>query len=138
MNVEKSSFYVDERKRILEPEIFNSKAEEVAKKIRGVTKTQIRRVFDELKRLKRKVEKTNSEEEFRRILPYILMERSRIAYTVTRAKKNAKKEDIESYNELKRLFDHNLTINNIKSQKDYINFCDFMEAIVAFHYEISK
>jgi len=36
---------------------------------------------------------------------------------------------------LKAIFDKYLNPENIKDKDDYTVFCDFMEAIVGFHYE---
>ncbi|KYC48405.1 MAG: hypothetical protein AMQ22_01874 [Candidatus Methanofastidiosum methylothiophilum] len=130
----KQTFYVDQNKRIIDPELFNKRAEEAAEKMALVSTTQMRRVFDELKRLKRRVERIETEEEFKKILPYILMERSKIVYTVARARDREKSKS-KFYEELKNLFENYLNTDQIIRKEDYINFCDFMEAIVSFHYE---
>ncbi|HOV38152.1 MAG TPA: type III-A CRISPR-associated protein Csm2, partial [Spirochaetales bacterium] len=109
-----------------------------AEAIKMVSKNQVRRIYDELKRLKRRVDQTNTKEDFDKIFPYILLEKSKIAYTIARAKKNINRKEaqkITSYDKLKAIFDKYLNPENIKDKDDYTVFCDFMEAIVGFHYE---
>ena len=133
-----SDFYENEEKKIIHRELFNKTAMECAQDIKMVSKTQIRRIYDELKRLKRRVDQTNTKEDFDKIFPYILLEKSKIAYTIARAKKNINRKEaqkITSYDKLKAIFDKYLNPENIKDKDDYTVFCDFMEAIVGFHYE---
>ena len=135
-----SDLYEDVGKRIIHKDLFDERAKTYATSIKKVSPTQIRRIYDELKRLKRKVEKikneegNNSEQEFRKLLPYLFMEKSKIAYTIARAKKNKRREDAESYDNLKKIIDIFITKQNIQTKEDYIVFCDLMEAILGFHY----
>ncbi|HOV39214.1 MAG TPA: hypothetical protein PLG79_10855, partial [Spirochaetales bacterium] len=59
-----SDFYENEEKKIIHRELFNKTAMECAQDIKMVSKTQIRRIYDELKRLKRRVDQTNTKEDF--------------------------------------------------------------------------
>ncbi|MCX7786410.1 MAG: type III-A CRISPR-associated protein Csm2 [Spirochaetes bacterium] len=130
-----SDLYENLEKRIVKKDLLDKIARDHAKEIEKVTRTQMRRIYDELKRLKRKVEQTKNEEDFKRLLPYIFMEKSKIAYTVARAKKNKKREEGDSYDNLKKIIEKYITTTNIKQKEDYIVFCDLIEAIIGFHYE---
>ena len=129
-----SDLYENVEKRIVRKDLLDTVAKKHAEEIQKVSKTQMRRIYDELKRLKRKVERAD-EQEFTKLLPYIFMEKSKIAYTVARAKKNKKKEDGDSYENLKKIIEKYITTGNIKQKGDYLVFCDLMEAIIGFHYE---
>jgi len=68
-----SDFYENEEKKIIHRELFNKTAMQWAEAIKMVSKNQVRRIYDELKRLKRRVDQTNTKEDFDKIFPYILL-----------------------------------------------------------------
>src|SRR5574344_2311262 len=90
------SFYKDESHKEVRQELFNHEAEEIAKSFSddkvGVTSTQLRRLFDEVKRFERLLDGT--EKTWNEQKPYIMMINSKVHYAVARAKK---KEDSKTY-----------------------------------------
>lgn len=148
-----NSFYVPGTDKI-RPELFNEFAEKVAKtfscvkkeecfdrktqanKVKevrnGVTSTQIRRLFDEVKRYERLIsdEDTSSWE---KQYPYIKMIKSKVHYTVARSKKNSKKEDAIYYDNLSFFISEGIDL--IKAARDYHIFVSLFEAVYGFYYE---
>jgi CRISPR type III-A-associated protein Csm2 len=114
----------------IRPDLFDTEASKWAGKMEKVSRAQMRRFFDEIKRLERKM---NSKEKWEDILPYIKMEKSKIVYTVARAKKNCKNEDKQAYDNLKAFIFE--CIDAINKPDDYKIFSQFMEAVYGFHYE---
>ncbi len=137
--VEIKSFYdADGNVKI---ELFDSTAKKVAEsfvgtnkngKDIGVSSTQLRRIFDEVKRYKRVLASSNVKWEDQ--LPYIKMIKSKVAYTVARAAKQ-KSEEEKVYKNLESFISQG--INLVKSQKDYKVFVSLFEAAYGFYYELA-
>lgn len=96
----------------------------------GVSSTQLRRIFDEVKRYERVLLGTDAkwEEQF----PYVKMIKSKVAYTVARASKT-KPEEKGVYKNLEAFISSG--INLIKAEKDYHTFVSLFEAVYGFYYE---
>ncbi|GBU24449.1 hypothetical protein R83H12_01079 [Fibrobacteria bacterium R8-3-H12] len=116
------------------PEFFNSNAQNYANSFvksytdsrgqvkYGVTKTQLRRIFDEVKRF----------ENIPFDLPHIKMIISKTKYAVARAKqKNSRAA--EQYKALDKFIEDG--INSIKNETHYKNFVSLFEAVYGFYYE---
>ena len=127
------NFYTTEKK--IRPELFDSEAKQWANRLKHVSKAQFRRVYDEIKRLERK---TQGKADWEAVLPFVKMQKSKISYTVTRAKQKLPRKDDDkrkSYDELKSFIFEG--VEAVKSSKDYEVFCQFFEAVYGFHYEIA-
>ena len=102
------------------------------KKTYGVGKTQIRRLFDEVKRFEQKLdgtEKTWKDQE-----PYFRMIKSKLSYTIARAKEKAK--DSDTANGYKNLSDFiTKGINQADNEERYRVFTSLFEAVYGFYYE---
>ena len=96
----------------------------------GVSSTQLRRIFDEVKRYERVLLGTDAKwaEQF----PYVKMIKSKVAYTVARASKT-KPEEKGVYKNLEAFISSG--INLIKAEKDYHTFVSLFEAVYGFYYE---
>ncbi|MCM1322154.1 MAG: type III-A CRISPR-associated protein Csm2 [Bacteroides sp.] len=126
-------------------DLFNEYAEDVAKSLsvsspkggnEGVSSTQLRRLFDEVKRYDRLLSENDSEK-WDEQLPYIKMIKSKVRYTAARTKKNAKAKH-ETGTE--KCYDNLISfisegIDLIKTQKDYRVFSALFEAVYGFYYE---
>lgn len=132
------TFYKDGTKTPL-PELFDSVAEKVSKtfigkdgdKTLGVSSTQIRRIFDEVKRYEQILSQPDAKWEEQ--LPYIKMIKSKVAYTVARkAKKDGKPtKEFPLYSNLEKFLTS--SINLIKDEKDYHVFVALFEAVYGFY-----
>ena len=148
-----NSFYVSGTDMI-RPDLFNEFAEKVAqtfsyvkfeeyfdkkagkqkkKEVRnGVSSTQIRRLFDEIKRYDRLLNDGDIKS-WEIQYPYIKMIKSKVHYTVARSQKNGQKEDSSYYDNLRGLISEGIDL--IKSPKDYQVFVALFESVCGFYYE---
>ena len=141
-----TSFYVSGTDK-LRPDLFNEFAEKVAKGLaeikdnprdsrkpfrNGVTSTQIRRLFDEIKRYERLINDDDCSS-WEKQYPYIKMIKSKVHNTVARSKKNGKREDAIYYDNLSQFISEGIDL--IKSVRDYHIFVSLFEAVYGFYYE---
>lgn len=116
----------------------DTKAEEIAKSLadektpkekrEGVSSSQIRRFYDEVKRYDRIFE--SRPEEWEKQEPYIRMLKSKIAYTVARAKKS-----VDYYKNLEMTLTS--AIDCVKSVEDYHVFVALFEAFYGYYYALA-
>ncbi|MBP5451334.1 MAG: type III-A CRISPR-associated protein Csm2 [Treponema sp.] len=132
------TFYKEDGKTIL-PDLFDTKANEVAAsfigknrsgKDMGVTSTQLRRIFDVVKRFEQIL--SASPEQWDSQYPYIRMIKSKVAYTVARAAKD-KSEEAGVYKNLEKFISS--CIDLIHNKFDYDVFLALFEAAYGFYYE---
>jgi len=97
----------------------------------GVSSTQLRRLFDEVKRFERNL-KANPDS-WEAVLPLIKMIKSKSAYSTSRAIKQSK-YDAKYYSSLNDFIKSG--IDNVKEYKDYKAFCLLFEAVYGFYYEL--
>lgn len=130
-------FYNDNNE--VRPELYDESAEKIAEtligqfkgKPQGVSRNQLRNLFDEVKRIKRQLE--NKAYTWKSIYPSVKLIKSKTSYAVARAKKNGKRFEEEYYNNLKNFI--HTGIGNIKSEKDFDIFVNLFEAVYGFYYE---
>lgn len=142
-----NSFYVSGTKDI-RPELFDTTAKSIADSFaevqtytkrdgrqgenrKGVTSTQLRRIFDEVKRYERII-KDDSPESWNQNYPYIRMIISKVRYTVARAKK--KDSDNAIYYENLSYF-INEGISLVTNVKEFHIFVALFESVYGFYYE---
>lgn len=130
-----ASFYKPDGKTVQE-DLFDSVALNVAKsfigKDIGVTSTQLRRIFDEVKRFEQIL--SLQENQWEKQLPYIKMIKSKVAYSVARAAKQ-KSEEKGVYKNLEVFISSGIDL--IKTQEDYHIFVNLFEAAYGFYYELA-
>lgn len=136
--VEIKSFYAPGTE-IPEKDLFDKKALVIAESLVGkddrgnsigVSSTQFRRIFDEVKRHERVL--SGTETKWEEQLPYIKMIKSKVAYTVARAIKTKPKER-GVYKNLEAFISSGIDL--IKTEKDYHIFVSLFEAVYGFYYE---
>lgn len=134
------SFYKDDNKTIKE-DLFDTVAKAVAESFKGknkkgfdigVTSTQLRRIFEEVKRFEQIL--LSSEDQWEKQLPYIKMIKSKVAYTVARASKQ-KSDEKGVYKNLEVFISS--CIDLIKKQEDYHIFVNLFEAAYGFYYDLA-
>lgn len=130
------SFYTDTEKKIIKPELFDTFAFKIAKSFIGknekgvVTSTQLRRLFDEVKRFEQMLI-VKKDCEWAELIPYVKMIKSKTAYAVARAAKNKSAE----YKNLETFISSG--IDQVKSEKDFHIFVSLFEAVYGFYYEFA-
>jgi len=118
--------------------LFDAKAQEIARTLvkkdgrntNGVSRHQLRRIFDEVKRLKKILDEKDNWDD---IYPLIKLIKSKVAYSTARAKKNDKWSK-DYYTNLSSFI--KTSIDKVKIQKDYEIFCLLFEAVYGFYYEL--
>jgi len=140
------SFYSDVEKKKVRADLFDDTAKLIAGTLSesiadptgerrpqkaGVSSTQLRRLFDEVKSFERTL-KTDNTQSWEKEYPYILMIKSKVAYTVARAVK--KSDRCEKYYHALQNF-VNEGIGQIKEERDYHIFVTLFEAVYGFYYE---
>ena len=140
MNME--NFYADEKRKIVRATLFDKEAEEIAgsfvgrdrsNRLLGVGRTQLRRLYDEVKRLEQNLD--GSKETWEKNLPYIKMIKSKLNYNIVRAsEKSSDKRDV--YKKLSEFITKG--INLVNDEEDYRVFSSLFEAVYGFYYEKSQ
>jgi len=133
------SFYTPEGK--VNEELYDKVAKEIAGGListetnqsgqprpRGVTKSQLRRIYDEVKRLEKLLDQGRQWED---ILPLVKMVKAKTAYATARMKANDRRNS--------KFFDHldqfiNGCVAEVKTQKDFKVFALLFEAVYGFYY----
>lgn len=103
----------------------------------GVSRHQVRRLYDEIKQYKRQLDDKKKpaevEQVWEEIKPLVKMVRAKTAYMVARMK------DKEKRNETKQCYDNlyyfiDKSLNLIDKKEDFVNFCLLFEAVYGFYY----
>ena len=127
--------------KTIKEDLFDTVAKSVAESFKGknkkgfdigVTSTQLRRIFEEVKRFEQIL--LSSEEQWEKQLPYIKMIKSKVAYTVARASKQ-KSDEKGVYKNLEVFISS--CIDLIKKQEDYHIFVILFEAAYGFYYDLA-
>ena len=136
-----TSFYESDGKTV-KKDLFDTIAKEIAKTFiatdeKGnniaVTSTQLRRIFDEVKRFEQLL--MVSDDQWVKQLPYIKMIKSKVAYSVARAIKKSNGKDKNVYKNLESFISSG--INLIQEKEDYHVFVNLFEAVYGFYYEMA-
>lgn len=120
-------------------ELYDTVAQDIAKSLIentgrspiGVSRHQLRRLFEETKRLKRQLEGTNVT--WDDVYPLVKLLKSKTSYAVSRAIKNSMKD--EKYYRYLKNFIHS-GIDKVQTENDYEVFCNLFEAVYGFYYEM--
>jgi len=122
------------------PALYDRTAKEIAQKLVkidqkkpiGVSRHQLRRIFDEVKSINRKYSSLNNENWVEEALPLVKMIKAKTAYQVARIKKNKKNLE-EFYDNLNDFIKK--SIDQISEKKVFEIFTSFFEAIYCYYYE---
>jgi CRISPR-associated protein Csm2 len=119
-------------------DLFDKTAGAVASSIIGVTGTQLRRIFDEVKRFEQLLDTSSGDEEdeqkiWKKHEPYIRMIKSKVSYTIARAINKANQADANGYRNLSKFITK--CIDLVKDTHDYRVFVALFEAVYGFYYE---
>lgn len=128
-------YFKDDRKQVLDPNLVDEKARDWAESfLRGgaeLKSTQMRRFYDEIKAIQRKIETGKDLQEqnanFERDRALIIMFKAKALY--------AEKRKVSPRAFTQFIFDHTASIHDMK---DFQAFVKVFEAVVAFHRYFSK
>ena len=122
-------------RRIAESFVREVEDEYTRKKKRlGVGKTQIRRLYDEVKRFEQKLDGT--EKTWKEQQPYFNMIKSKLSYNIARAKEKAKDPTTAAgYKNLSDFIESGVKQVQADSEKYYHVFAILFEAVYGFYYE---
>ena len=132
MEMKEIKFWKDKNKKLLEPELFSSIAEDWAKEVKKSCEvnngkptnnkpTQIRKFYDEVIRFNSIVE-TNPDE-FDNILPYLKMLNAKAAYAVGR--KNLVSDEFKQF--------ISKSLSQIKDKDDFRAFVGLFESFIGYY-----
>ena len=135
------SFYDNEGN--VKKELFDKTAEAIARSFikkdnrgneYGVSSTQLRRFFDEVKRFEQLLDGTP--ETWKNKFPYIKMIKSKVRYNVARAKANKEQPEKDAYESLSSFIIGCLDDKIVKEEKDFRVFVALFEAVYGYYYDI--
>jgi CRISPR-associated protein Csm2 len=127
-------FYTEDKK--VKPDLFDKTAREIAESLYiknsqiGVSITQLRRLFDEVKRFEQILDV--SPDQWEAQLPYIRMIKSKVSYTIARAVKQKQSEE-GVYKNLAAFITQGVDL--VGEFQDYHVFVSLFEAAYGFYYE---
>ncbi len=120
----------------IKPELFDTEAQKIAKSLsadrNGVSATQMRRIFDEVKRFDRLL--AANRQQWQELEPYVRMINSKVSYMVFRAIK-VSSNDEPYYKNLESFINSGLQL--VKSAEDYHVFTSLFEAVYGFYYGLA-
>jgi len=133
------NFFDDKGNDQVNPILFSDIAKQIAEGFIGknkdgyyaVSRSQIRRLYDEVKRYDQKLD--GKPGKWEKYLAPINMIKSKVSYNVARAiKKKESEKDV--YNNLSKFFEE-WFYNKVKDEKDYHVFTTLFEAVYGFYYK---
>jgi len=120
---QKVQYYTDQAKKNLDSALLESRSAEWAKDFGEALKSsQLRRFYDDLKAIERKIMMGNQEENFERDRSLIALFKAKSVY--------AEKRKVSPPSFTQFIFDHVASINDLK---DFKAFLKVFEAVVAYH-----
>ncbi|WP_291490191.1 type III-A CRISPR-associated protein Csm2 [Desulfurella sp.] len=118
-------YFKEPNSDIVKDDLFSVTADKITEsfsKEGGITGSQIRKFYDEVLRLKLKLDSASDKEtKFVEILPYLKMLIPKVIYSKNRNNAN---ESFESFIKM--------NIENITKVREFEVFCDLFEAIIAY------
>lgn len=131
-------FFEDEQKKIINHHLLDSKAEQVAKtffnfkpgkKPDMVSSSQLRKFYNEVKTLEKKLEN----QPFSMVFPLIKMIKSKAAYATAPSKIKSRYEQ-PLYMNFKNFLVEGIDSIPENGEKEFQAFCKYFEAVVGFYY----
>ncbi|MFW5995284.1 MAG: type III-A CRISPR-associated protein Csm2 [Spirochaetia bacterium] len=101
-------------------------------RVKGVSRHRLRRLFDEVKRIQRRLQFTTEQDRdatWSAVLPLVKLLKSKVAYVAARAERGEQ----EYYDALKIFF--TVGIDQIFTAEDFERFATLFEAVYGFYYE---
>jgi CRISPR-associated protein Csm2 len=122
----KVAYFKGEDKKVLDPELLDERSIEWAQKFKDLKTAQMRRFYDDLKAIERKImagkDSQEQEANFKRDWSLVVMFKAKAVY--------AEKRRVSPREFTQFIFDH---VASIRDLKDFKAFIKVFEAVVAFH-----
>lgn len=115
-------YFSDKEKKRLRPELLDAEAQKNAKEFKDLKSAQLRRFYDDLKAIERKIMSGNQQENFERDRALITMFKAKAVY--------AEKRKVAPRAFTQFIFDHVASIQDVYDLKAFLKV---FEAVVAFH-----
>lgn len=120
--------FLDEKSRV-RPDLLDKEAFKVASDILKVSPTQMRRIFDQIKQL---VKRLDSGEDWNDVEALVRLQKAQLAYTMRRGMRNGGRDKEPYWTAFIKFMEE--ALGSIKNELDYRAFSMMMEAIYAYHY----
>lgn len=129
-----ASYYLNENGDGIRPELLESEAEKQAQKFSGLNTTQLRKFFNEVKALEKKLKDNNDSDEYfnKNLIPLIKMLKAKVSYSLARQEK----KDFQQFKDFEEFLKRN--IDNIKNKQDFKFFVLHFEAVIGYYYYYNK
>lgn len=124
--------FLDSESRV-RPDLLDKEALKVADSILRVSPTQMRRIFDQIKQL---VKRIDSGDSWQDVEPLVRLQKAQLVYTMRRGRKNGGRDREMDWDNFMKFMDE--ALNSVKTEKDYRAFSMMMEAVYAYHYARTK
>lgn len=136
----KISYELADHEGKIPPELYDATAKGIAERFvdgkATVSKHQLRRLYDDVKRIKRRLDNqqaSDSESAWEFALPEIKLMKSKIAYVAARASAQDRKATAQ-YQAFKQFVDQGIDQSN--DPKSFNTFVTLFEAVYGFYYEL--
>jgi len=129
-----ASYYLNENGDGIRPELLESEAEKQAQKFSRLNTTQLRKFFNEVKALEKKLKDNNDSDEYfnKNLIPLIKMLKAKVSYSLARQEK----KDFQQFKDFEEFLKRN--IDNIKNKQDFKFFVLHFEAVIGYYYYYNK
>ncbi len=131
-------YFKDSDKKIINEQLLDAKAEQVAKSFfkfekgrrpRMVSSSQLRKFYNEVKALEKKLDN----QPFAVVYPLIKMVKSKVAYA-TAPSKIGSRDEIPLYKNFKDFLMESIDSIPEDGEKEFRAFCTYFEAVVGYYY----
>ena len=129
-----ASYYLNENGNGLRPELLESEAEQQAQKFSELNTTQLRKFFNEVKALEKRLKDNGDSDEYfnKNLIPLIKMLKAKVSYSLARQDK----KDFQQFKYFEEFLKRN--IDNIKNKQDFKFFILHFESVIGYYYYFNK
>jgi len=113
------------------PELLKTYAEKYGKLLGGMSSTQLRKFYDEVVLLEKRI--IIDKQDFKIIYPSILMLHSKLAYAAGKEKNKGKKESLKGFMEFMKILVDKVDSSPEKGKQDFRALKLFFEAVVGYY-----
>lgn len=130
--------YKDRDKHIVDRNLYDGVALNIAKAFFGISKTSLRNFYNDVKEI---AKKPNLKSDFDMIVPSVMLLKSKVSYKIGRVKsRDEKGDDLSGLLELRKFINQGLSEvgDGADAADAFLVFTTLFEAVIGFHSEICK